>query len=49
MKQFRASTDRTWEETVPEKGVFAAPSLPSQNKPPSDADKKSSGKRSRWD
>lgn len=31
MSQFRASTDRTWEKTVPEAGVFAAPAplLPS--------------------
>ncbi|XP_055318992.1 ATP-dependent RNA helicase DDX42 [Sitodiplosis mosellana] len=47
--QFRASSDRTWEETVPEKGVFAAPPMPSQNKPSSDSDNsKKSGKRSRW-
>lgn len=52
-KQFRASSDRTWEETVPEKGVFTAPSLPNQSgNPPSDGDnakKPPAGKRSRWD
>ncbi|XP_037934208.1 ATP-dependent RNA helicase DDX42-like [Teleopsis dalmanni] len=28
MSQFRASSDRTWEQTVPESGVFAAPAPP---------------------
>lgn len=48
--QFRASSDRTWQETVPEKGVFVAPTLPSQSTP-SDADSSKSkpGKKSRWD
>lgn len=48
-QQFRASSDRAWEETVPEKGVFAAPGIPIQNKSSSDSDNsKKSGKRSRW-
>lgn len=48
--QFRASSDRTWEETVPEKGVFAAPNLPGAANNEFNAnnanDKKN--KRSRW-
>lgn len=55
--QFRASSDRTWEKTVPESGVFLAPALPGGMTPPaprppaasdgSDSTKKK--KRSRWD
>lgn len=54
--QFRASTDRTWEETMPDKPVFAPPSMiPAQrqkDKGNDDASKissSSSSKRSRWD
>lgn len=50
--QFRASTDRTWEETVPEKGVFTAPSLPtdgnSSNRPSQLTDDSRKMKKSRW-
>lgn len=52
--QFRASTDRTWEETVPEKGVFTAPSLPvstagnSSNRPSQLTDESRKTKKSRW-
>ncbi|KAI8118722.1 ATP-dependent RNA helicase DDX42 [Lucilia cuprina] len=50
--QFKPSTDRTWEETVPESGVFAAPAPP----PPSlmnNANSNAQGekrktKKSRW-
>ncbi|XP_058116917.1 ATP-dependent RNA helicase DDX42 [Anopheles ziemanni] len=58
--QFKASTDRTWENTVPEGGVFAKPALPGMV-PPSgnNSDEQSSSdsanndsaprkKRSRW-
>lgn len=50
LPQFRASSDRTWEETVPEKGVFAAPPLPPNQSKSSESDNsKKSNKRSRWD
>ncbi|KAI9587351.1 ATP-dependent RNA helicase DDX42 [Glossina fuscipes] len=34
MSQFRPSTDRTWEETLPETGVFTAPVPPPPPPPP---------------
>lgn len=44
--QFCASSDRTWQETVPESGIFAAPQIPSN----SDANRNSQkSKKSRWD
>ncbi|KAM7358311.1 ATP-dependent RNA helicase DDX42 [Cochliomyia hominivorax] len=51
--QFKPSSDRTWEETVPESGVFAAPAPPppppaaSQNM--STQGDKRKNKKSRWD
>ncbi|XP_055912203.1 ATP-dependent RNA helicase DDX42 [Eupeodes corollae] len=57
MSQFKPSSDRTWEQTVPEAGVFAAPAPPPSFPPPSsnktpasstqDATSKR-GKKSRW-
>lgn len=54
--QFRASTDRTWEETMPDKPVFMPPSMiPAQRQKDTDNDdaskksSSSSSKRSRWD
>ncbi|XP_059216493.1 ATP-dependent RNA helicase DDX42 [Stomoxys calcitrans] len=54
MSQFKPSSDRTWEETLPETGVFAAPAPP----PPSissptnvgqdSGDSKRKAKKSRW-
>uniref|UniRef100_T1PHR0 ATP-dependent RNA helicase DDX42 n=1 Tax=Musca domestica TaxID=7370 RepID=T1PHR0_MUSDO len=56
MSQFKPSTDRTWEETLPETGVFAAPAPPP---PPSTSisakhsnidtsENKRKAKKSRW-
>lgn len=41
--QFRTSSDKSWETTLPAEGVFVKPNLAP---PPSSEDKK--GKRSRW-
>lgn len=56
--QFKPSSDRTWEETVPESGVFAAPAPPPPPPPSSSLSKaseqqqqndKRKAKKSRWD
>lgn len=51
--QFKPSSDRTWEETVPETGVFAAPPPPpppstATNTSSSDQTDKRKVKKSRW-
>ncbi|SPP84980.1 ATP-dependent RNA helicase DDX42 [Drosophila guanche] len=54
--QFRASSDRTWEETVPQTGVFAAPAPPpapgssssSSSSSGNNKDDSKRAKKSRW-
>lgn len=53
MSQFKPSSDRTWEETLPETGVFAAPAPPPPPPPSINAsndsqDSKRKAKKSRW-
>ncbi|XP_067647209.1 ATP-dependent RNA helicase DDX42 [Eurosta solidaginis] len=54
MSQFRASSDRTWEQTVPETGVFAAPApllpicAPPARKSGGEDSEKPKKKKSRW-
>lgn len=53
--QFRPSSDRTWEQTVPESGVFTAPPPPppapkiSNNSSSTESSTRSNKKKSRWD
>jgi len=53
--QFRASSDRTWEKTLPDSGVFAAPMAPPSSSPGAPSSSSSSSnqdakraKKSRW-
>lgn len=43
--QFKTSTDKTWEQTLPAEGVFVKPSLPTTGESQDDQPKK---KKSRW-
>ncbi|XP_055686439.1 ATP-dependent RNA helicase DDX42 [Lutzomyia longipalpis] len=46
--QFKASTDRTWEKTLPPQGVFAPPSLPGSEAQQSSQAETKKAKKSRW-
>lgn len=53
MSQFKPSTDRTWEETLPETGIFTAPApppptLPSKCLNSESVENKRKAKKSRW-
>lgn len=46
--QFKVSTDKTWEQTLPAEGVFAKPPLPSSATSASEEDDLPKKKKSRW-